>query len=92
MRFYFHIADRYGFSPDGIGYEFVEEDAAILHAKRLAAELARSGEFFRGSFVLVARQTESASCHASEGGSATSCPDICADDRRFPAPLPTDNP
>ncbi|WP_433960385.1 DUF6894 family protein, partial [Bradyrhizobium guangdongense] len=45
MRFFFHIADRYGVSPDGIGCEFVEEDAAVLHARCLAAELAKSGEF-----------------------------------------------
>jgi len=75
MRFFFHIADRYGVSPDGIGCEFVEEDAAVLHARCLAAELAKSGEFFRGSFVLVARET-SASCHASEDDSAASCRDV----------------
>ncbi|RQH15744.1 hypothetical protein [Bradyrhizobium sp. RP6] len=70
MRFFFHITDRYGVSPDGIGFEFGEEDAAVLHARCLAAELAKSGELFRGSVVLVARETEPASCHASEDDTA----------------------
>jgi hypothetical protein len=61
MRFFFHIADKYGVSADGIGQEYAEQDAAVLHARRLAAELAKAGEFFRGSFVLVAPATGSAS-------------------------------
>lgn len=73
MRFFFHIADRYGVSPDGIGCEFIEQDAAVLHAKRLAAELAKSGEFCRGGFVLVARNEVLAPCHASEDGNPASC-------------------
>lgn len=64
MRFFFHIADRYGVSPDAVGCEFAEQDAAVLHARRLAAELAKSGAFFCGSFVLVARVAESASWRA----------------------------
>ncbi|WP_439369829.1 DUF6894 family protein [Bradyrhizobium sp. PMVTL-01] len=66
MRFFFHIADKYGVSTDGIGCEYAGQDAAVLHASRLAAELAKAGEFFRGSVVLVARATETLSCSASE--------------------------
>jgi hypothetical protein len=55
MRFFFHIVDKYGLSPDGIGCEHADQDAAILHAKRIAAELTKAGEFFRSSIVLVAR-------------------------------------
>jgi hypothetical protein len=54
MRFYFHIVDKYGLSPDGIGCEHADHDAAVLHARRIAAELAKAGEFFRFSVVLVA--------------------------------------
>ena len=60
MRFFFHIADKYGLSADGIGHEYADQDAAILHAQRIAAELVRAGEFFRGSFVLVAQASISA--------------------------------
>lgn len=76
MRFFFHIADRYGVSPDGVGCEFVEQDTAVLHARRLAAELAKSGEFCRGSFVLVARDEVPAPCHASEDDIAASRLDV----------------
>jgi hypothetical protein len=76
MRFFFHIVDRYGVSPDGIGCEFIGQDAALLHAKRLAAELGKSGEFFRGSFVLVARATISTSCSTCEGETAAACCEI----------------
>jgi hypothetical protein len=55
MRFFFHIVDKYGLSADGIGCDHADQDAAILHAQRLAAELAKAGEFFRSSVVLVAR-------------------------------------
>ncbi|MCP3369356.1 DUF6894 family protein [Bradyrhizobium cajani] len=72
MRFFFHIADKYGLSADGVGCEYAEQDAAVLHARRLAAELAKSGEFFRGSVVLVARATMPAPGCASENGAATS--------------------
>ncbi|TWB58880.1 DUF6894 family protein [Bradyrhizobium sacchari] len=70
MRFFFHIADKYGVSTDGIGCEYAEQDAAVLHASRLAAELAKAGEFFRGSVVLVARATGSLSRSASEESAA----------------------
>ncbi|MBR0853219.1 DUF6894 family protein [Bradyrhizobium liaoningense] len=72
MRFFFHIADKYGLSADGIGCDYAEQDAAVLHARRLAAELAKSGEFFRGSVVLVARATMSALCCVSENDAARS--------------------
>ena len=55
MRFFFHIVDKYGLSPDNIGCDHANQDAAILHAQRIAAELAKAGEFFRSSVVLVAR-------------------------------------
>ena len=54
MRYFFHIVDKYGLSPDGIGCELADQDAAILHARRIAAELAKAGEFFRFSVVFVA--------------------------------------
>ena len=54
MRYFFHIVDKYGLSPDRTGYEHADQDAAVLHAKRIAAELAKAGEFFGSSFVLVA--------------------------------------
>lgn len=69
MRFFFHIADKYGVSADGIGQEYADQDAAVLHAQRIAAELARAGEFFRDSVVLIARATRSA-C-ASDAGAAS---------------------
>jgi len=53
MRFYFHIVDKYGLSPDRIGCEHANHEAAVLHAQRIAAELAKAGEFFRSSVVLV---------------------------------------
>ncbi|MBR0706365.1 MULTISPECIES: DUF6894 family protein [Bradyrhizobium] len=74
MRFFFHIADKYGVSTDGIGCEYAGQDAAALHAGRLAAELAKAGEFFRGSVVLVARATDSLPRPASENDAAASLP------------------
>ncbi|WFU69879.1 hypothetical protein [Bradyrhizobium sp. CB2312] len=62
MRFFFHIADKYGVCPDRIGQDCIDQDAAVRHARHLAAELARAGEFFRGSVVLVAGRPASASC------------------------------
>ncbi len=74
MRFFFHIADKYGLSADGIGCEYAGQDAAVQHARRLAAELAKSGEFFRGSFVLVAQSAVSASRCANEDSATASLP------------------
>jgi len=54
MRFFFHIADKYGLSPDGIGCEYADQAAAIRQARYLADELAKAGEFSRGSVVLIA--------------------------------------
>ncbi len=54
MRYFFHIVDKYGVSPDRTGCDHVDQEAAILHARHIAAELAKAGEFFRSSFVLVA--------------------------------------
>lgn len=53
MRYFFHIVDKYGLCPDGTGCECADQDAAALHAGRIAAELAKAGELFRASFVLV---------------------------------------
>jgi hypothetical protein len=66
MRFFFHIADRYGLCPDRIGYEYTDQDGAALHARRIAAELAKAGEFFRGSVVLVAPASLSGPTCASD--------------------------
>ena len=54
MRYFFHIVDKCGISPDRIGCELADQDAANLHARRIAAELAKAGEFCRFSVVLVA--------------------------------------
>jgi hypothetical protein len=54
MRYFFHIVDKYGLSPDQTGYEHADKDSAVLHAKHIAAELAKAGEFFNSSIVLVA--------------------------------------
>ena len=54
MRYFFPIVDRYGLSPDESGCEHVDQDAAMLHARRIAEELAKAGEFVRSSFVFVA--------------------------------------
>jgi hypothetical protein len=55
MRYFFHIVDKYGLFPDRTGSEHVDQDAALFHARRIAAELAKAGEFFRSSVVFVAR-------------------------------------
>ncbi|TFW61988.1 hypothetical protein CT676_07200 [Bradyrhizobium sp. MOS001] len=54
MRYFFHIVDKNGLCPDGIGCECADHDAAVLHARHIATELAKAGELFRASFVLVA--------------------------------------
>jgi hypothetical protein len=54
MRYFFHIVDKHGLCPDGTGYEYADEEAAVLHARRLASELAKAGELFRTGFVLIA--------------------------------------
>jgi hypothetical protein len=64
MRYFFHIVDKYGLSPDRTGYEHADRDAAVLHAQRIAAELAKAGEFFRSSFVLVASRQSRNDVHS----------------------------
>ncbi|WP_409364062.1 DUF6894 family protein [Bradyrhizobium liaoningense] len=54
MRYFFHIVDKHGICPDGIGCERADQNAAVLHARHIATELAKAGELFRASFVLVA--------------------------------------
>ena len=55
MRYFFHIVDRYGLFPDVTGCDCADHGAAVLHAGRIATELAKAGEFFRSSVVFVAR-------------------------------------
>ena len=57
MRYFFHIVDKYGLCLDGAGYEHADQEAAVVHAKRIAAELAKAGEFCRSSFVLISPAT-----------------------------------
>ncbi|MGV7212298.1 DUF6894 family protein [Bradyrhizobium sp. UFLA05-112] len=66
MRYFFHIVDRYGLFPDLTGCEHADLDAALEHARRLAAELAKTGEFFRSSFVFVARAAAAGSPSRSD--------------------------
>jgi hypothetical protein len=47
VRYFFHIVDKYGLCPDGIGCECADQDAAVLHARHIATELAKAGELFR---------------------------------------------
>ncbi|MDA9437799.1 hypothetical protein XH98_01440 [Bradyrhizobium sp. CCBAU 51745] len=72
MRFFFHIVDKYGLCPDGIGCDHASDDAAVLHAQRIAAELAKAGEFFRAGVVFVARAALPGSplCGGDEGPAA----------------------
>ncbi|WP_371929928.1 hypothetical protein [Bradyrhizobium sp. CCGUVB1N3] len=70
MRYFFHIVDRYGLFPDRIGCEHGDQDAALEHARRIAAELAKTGEFFRSSFVFVARAPAPGSLSSSDRPSA----------------------
>ena len=41
MRYFFHIVDRYGLSPDLTGCEHASRDAAVVHARRIATELGK---------------------------------------------------
>jgi hypothetical protein len=72
MRYFFHIVDKYGLSPDRTGCEHADQDAAVLHAGRIAAELAKAGELFRSSFVLVAQAAVPGSPSSCEQGTPTS--------------------
>jgi hypothetical protein len=55
VRYFFHIVDQYGLFPDGAGSEHADQDSAELHARNIAAELAKAGELFRSSVVFVSR-------------------------------------
>ena len=72
MRFFFHIVDKYGLCPDGVGCDHADHDAAVVHAQRIAAELTKAGEFFRAGVVFVARAAlpGSPSCGRDEGPAA----------------------
>jgi hypothetical protein len=53
MRYFFHIVDGSKVFPDEVGNRLSGPEAAILHAKVIAAELSRAGEFCRSNLVLV---------------------------------------
>ncbi|MFC4918354.1 MULTISPECIES: hypothetical protein [Bradyrhizobium] len=81
-----------------MGCDHVNHDAAVLHAQRIAAELAKAGEFFRAGVVFVARAAlpGSPSCCRDEGPAAAP---PRSDGRsqssgtgRFPALASTENP
>jgi hypothetical protein len=55
VRYFFHIVDRYGLFPDRTGVEHAYQNSAVRHARDIAAELAKAGEFFRSSIVFVSR-------------------------------------
>ena len=57
MRYFFHIVDRYGLFRDRIGFACADRNAAVAHAERIAAELAKAGELFRAGAVLVTQDT-----------------------------------
>src|SRR5437899_637245 len=40
MRYFFHIVDKYGLCPDGTGHEYADQEAAVLHARQIASDLA----------------------------------------------------
>lgn len=55
MRYFFHIVDRYGLFPDKTGVEHADQGSAVRHARNIAVELAKAGEFFRAGIVFVSR-------------------------------------
>jgi hypothetical protein len=55
MRYFFHIVDRYGLFPDGTGCEHADQGSAVVHARNIAAELAKAGALFQSSVVFVSR-------------------------------------
>ena len=93
MRYFFHIVDRYGLLPDVTGCDCADHGAAVLHAGRIATELAKAGEFFRSSVVFVARTAVSKPSPARGQDLATPIakesprPEVAQGDRscRFPA-------
>jgi len=72
MRYFFHIVDRYGLSRDQTGCECADHDAAVLHAERIAEELAKAGEFFRSSFVLIGAASPESISSNSQGAAVPS--------------------
>jgi hypothetical protein len=65
MRYFFHIVDRYGLFRDEYGCEHADLGSAALHARKIAAELAKAGEFFSSGVVFVSHNSAArpSSCH-----------------------------
>jgi hypothetical protein len=87
MRYFFRIVDRYGLSPDRAGYEHTDQESAVLHAKRIAAELAKAGEFFARASCLSLATVPEAIFNLNQGTAIPSTEGLrqkmaC----RFPAP------
>jgi hypothetical protein len=53
MRYFFHICDGPKVFPDEMGKSLSGPEEAIHHAKFLAAELMKAGEFCRSNLILV---------------------------------------
>jgi Domain of unknown function (DUF6894) len=53
MRYFFHICDGAKVFPDEAGERLSGPEQAIDHARRLAAELTKAGEFCRSNLVFV---------------------------------------
>jgi hypothetical protein len=52
-RYFFHIVDGSEIFADEIGKSFSDSEEAINHARCLAAELSKAGDFCRSNLVLV---------------------------------------
>jgi hypothetical protein len=91
MRYFFHIVDKHGLFPDRTGCEHGDTNAAVRHAERIAAELAKAGEFFRSSFVLVAVCHPSNRCSAEPGTATAVTQRVLPESADFAPSLPTEN-
>jgi hypothetical protein len=52
-RYFFHILDGSKLFADELGKSFSDSEEAINHARCLAAELSKAGDFCRLNLVLV---------------------------------------
>jgi hypothetical protein len=52
-RYFFHILDDSEIFADELGKSFSNSEEAINHARCLAAELSKAGDFCRSNLVLV---------------------------------------
>ena len=57
MRYFFHICDGPNVFPDEVGEQLSSPEQAIDQARRLAAELSKTGEFCRSSLIFVMDET-----------------------------------